>query len=108
MFPQRLLAKSFLPKRLLPKRLLPTLAGLVLALGLDAAFAGASPLLESVKQNKQLAQQLCGDFRKLNAGGQKAHGPAAVRTTASSQGLSTLDAEILTTYVVGMYCPDVR
>jgi hypothetical protein len=103
MFPQRLLAKSFLPKRLLP-----TLAGLVLALGLDAAFAGASPLLESVKQNKQLAQQLCGDFRKLNAGGQKAHGPAAVRSTASSQGLSTLDAEILTTYVVGMYCPDVR
>ena len=96
------------PQRLLPKRLLPTLVGLVLALGLDAAFAGASPLLESVKQNKQLAQQLCGDFRKLNAGGQKAHGPAAVRTTASSQGLSTLDAEILTTYVVGMYCPDVR
>jgi hypothetical protein len=97
-----------LPQRLFPKRLLPTLAGLVLALGLNAAFAGASPLLESVKQNKQLAQQLCGDFRKLNAGGQKAHGPAAVRTTASSQGLSTLDAEILTTYVVGMYCPDVR
>ena len=96
------------PQRLLPKRLLPTLAGLVLALGLNSAFAGASPLLESVKQNKQLAQQLCGDFRKLNAGGQKAHGPAAVRTTASSQGLSTLDAEILTTYVVGMYCPDVR
>ena len=61
------------PQRLLPKRLLPTLAGLVLALGLNAAFAGASPLLESVKQNKQLAQQLCGDFRKLNAGGQKAH-----------------------------------
>ena len=103
MFPQRLL-----PKYLLPKRLLPTLAGLVLALGLNAAFAGASPLLESVKQNKQLAQQLCGDFRKLNAGGQKAHGPTAVRSTASSQGLSTLDAEILTTYVVGMYCPDVR
>ena len=103
MFPQRLL-----PKYLLPKRLLPTLAGLVLALGLNAAFAGASPLLESVKQNKQLAQQLCGDFRKLNAGGQKAHGPAAVRSTANSQGLSTLDAEILTTYVVGMYCPDVR
>jgi hypothetical protein len=103
MFPQRLL-----PKYLLPKRLLPTLAGLILALGLNAAFAGASPLLESVKQNKQLAQQLCGDFRNLNAGGQKAHGPAAVRSTASSQGLSTLDAEILTTYVVGMYCPDVR
>jgi hypothetical protein len=108
MFSQRLLPKHLLPKHLLPNRLLTALAGLVLAHGLNAAFAGASPLLESVKQNKQLAQQLCGDFRRLNAGGQKAHGPAAVRTTASSQGLSTLDAEILTTYVVGMYCPDVR
>ena len=27
---------------------------------------------------------------------------------AAQQGLSPLDAEILTTYVVGMYCPDVR
>jgi len=27
---------------------------------------------------------------------------------ASSQGLSTLDAEVLTTYVIGLNCPDVR
>ncbi|WP_341878677.1 hypothetical protein [Synechococcus sp. UW140] len=89
-------------------RLLPSLAGLVLSLSFSGEYAGASPLLESVKQNKQLAQQLCGEFRKLNASGQKAHGPAAVRSTAASQGLSTIDAEILNTYVVGMYCPEVR
>ena len=90
------------------KRLLPFMAGLFLSLGFHGAHGGASPLLESVKQNKQLAQQLCGDFRKLNASGEKAHGAAAVRSIANSQGLSTIDAEILTTYVVGMYCPDVR
>ena len=89
-------------------RLLPSLGGLVLSLSFSGAYAGASPLLESVKQNKQLAQQLCGEFRKLNASGQKAHGPVAVRSTAASQGLSTIDAEILNTYVVGMYCPEVR
>jgi hypothetical protein len=27
---------------------------------------------------------------------------------AQRQGLSTTDAEILTTYVVGLHCPDVR
>lgn len=27
---------------------------------------------------------------------------------ARSQGLSSTDAEILTTYVVGLHCPDVR
>ena len=55
-----------------------------------------------------MATQLCGQFRKLNASGQKAHDPAAIQATAAQQGLSQLDAEILTTYVVGMYCPDVR
>lgn len=92
------------------KNQLPLLlfAGLLSGFSLNPALAVASPLLESVKQNKQLASQLCGEFRKLNAGGQRAHEPAIIRTTAASQGLSTIDAEILTTYVVGMYCPDVR
>ncbi len=84
------------------------MAGLVAAFGLSSAHAAASQLLESVKQNKQLASQLCGEFRKLNASGRKAHDPASIRNTAASQGLSPIDAEILTTYVVGMYCPDVR
>ena len=92
------------------KNQLPLLlfASLLSGFSLNPALAVASPLLESVKQNKQLASQLCGEFRKLNAGGQRAHEPAIIRTTATSQGLSTIDAEILTTYVVGMYCPDVR
>jgi hypothetical protein len=84
------------------------LVGLLGGFCFSPALAVASPLLESVKQNKQLATQLCGEFRKLNASGQRAHEPANIRNTAASQGLSPLDAEILTTYVVGMYCPDVR
>ena len=86
----------------------PLLAGLIGAFGFGSANAAASQLLESVKQNQQLASQLCGEFRKLNASGRKAHDPEAIRSTAAQQGLSQLDAEILTTYVVGMYCPDVR
>lgn len=76
--------------------------------GLLPAQASASPILENVRQNKELAQQLCGDFRKLNESGVRAHSPQGFSRTASRQNLSALDAEILTTYVVGMYCPDVR
>jgi hypothetical protein len=75
---------------------------------LPPALASASPMLEKVRENKELAQQLCGDFRKLNESGIRAHSPQGFGRTASRQNLSALDAEILTTYVVGMYCPDVR
>jgi hypothetical protein len=93
---------------MLQRRRLHLLLGLAACFSLGSANAAASQLLESVKQNKQLATQLCGQFRKLNASGHKAHDPAAIQATAARQGLSQLDAEILTTYVVGMYCPDVR
>lgn len=85
------------------------LTALVMAApGLLPALASASPMLEKVRSNKELAQQLCGDFRKLNENGIRAHSPQGFGRTASQQNLSPLDAEILTTYVVGMYCPDVR
>ena len=80
---------------MLQRRHLQVVLGLAACFSLGSANAAASQLLETVKQNKQLATQ-------------NAHDPAAIQATAAQQGLSPLDAEILTTYVVGMYCPDVR
>ena len=84
----------------------------VLSLGLAlvplAPVEAASALLESVKQNPQLSKQLCAEFKQLNAQGQSATSPQSLARVASSQGLSTMDAEVLTTYVIGLYCPDVR
>ena len=84
----------------------------VLSLGLAlvplAPGEAASALLESVKQNPQLSKQLCAEFKQLNAQGQSATSPQSLARVASSQGLSTMDAEVLTTYVIGLYCPDVR
>jgi hypothetical protein len=68
----------------------------------------ASPLLESVKQNPQLAKRICNDLRELNGRGVSSNSPAAIAMVSQSQGLSPTDAEILTTYVVGLHCPDVR
>jgi hypothetical protein len=67
-----------------------------------------STLLESVKNNPQRAKALCSQLKELNAQGISYTAPKAVAKIASQQGLSSTDAEILSTYVVGLYCPDVR
>lgn len=95
-------------------RAIPPLATLTLAaaLGLGpgpGSQAGAqSAILESVKQNPALAKALCQQWRQLNAQGVAATSPQAVSQVARQQNLSPMEAEVLTTYVIGLYCPDVR
>lgn len=92
----------------------PALRLLAAALAIPAAGLVAlpalanSPLLDSVKQNPQLARSLCNDLKALNARGLSSTSPQAVAMVASRQGLNKTDAEILTTYVVGLHCPEVR
>ncbi len=93
--------------RTLPLALAAGLAFGVLAAPIGSAGA-ASALLESVKQNPALAKQLCGQFKALNAEGKSATSKESVARVAESQGLSAMDAEVLTTYVIGLHCPDVR
>jgi hypothetical protein len=84
--------------------------GLAIVLALIAALPAQanSPLLESVKNNPQRAKALCAELKALNAQGLSYTSPQAVAQIAARQGLNTTDAEILSTYVVGLYCPDVR
>jgi hypothetical protein len=86
--------------------------GLAASLALPAATLpparAASVLLESVKQNPERAKALCAQFKQLNAEGKSATSPESIARVASSQGLSPMDAEVLTTYVIGLHCPDVR
>ncbi|MFY8149648.1 MAG: hypothetical protein ACOVNL_10600 [Prochlorococcaceae cyanobacterium] len=95
-------------RRSLSRLWLPLLGGLLLP-GLAAtAASAASPLLESVKQNPALAKSLCAEFRQYNTQGLSATSAQAVAATARQRGLSPMDAEVLTTYVIGLHCPDVR
>ena len=88
-------------------------AGL-LALGLavipllPSALPATAGMLDTVKQNPALARSLCEQFKQLNASGQSATSKESIARVAASQGLSTIDAEVLTTYVIGLHCPDVR
>jgi hypothetical protein len=83
--------------------------GILLASWVSVAGAQAqSQLLESVKQNPALAKQLCAELRQMNGSGIASTSNQAIKTIAQQRQLSFTDAEILTTYVVGIYCPDVR
>ena len=81
---------------------------LVLATLVVAPAAAESELLNSVKRNPSEASALCSSFRRLNDEGQSAYSGETTRMIASQRKLSTTDAEVLITYVVGMTCPDVR
>lgn len=70
--------------------------------------AAPSELLDRVKQNPQQARALCAELRALNSQGISALSSSGLASVARSQGLSRVDAEVLTTYVVGLHCPDVR
>ena len=73
-----------------------------------AGAQAQSQLLESVKQNPALAKQLCAELRQMNGSGIASTSNQAIQTIAQQRQLSFTDAEILTTYVVGLYCPNVR
>lgn len=87
------------------RRLVLAAAALLLAEGPAMA---QSALLDSVKNNPAKARAICSQLKDLNAQGLSSTSPQAVALVAKEQNLSPMDAEVLNTYVVGMYCPDVR
>ncbi|KKZ15126.1 MAG: hypothetical protein TH68_02100 [Candidatus Synechococcus spongiarum 142] len=69
--------------------------------------AKPSSLLNSVKSDPGRAEQLCQQFNVINASGHSVYSSTGLGQVASSQELTTSDAEILITYVVGLHCPNV-
>ena len=69
-----------------------------------ASFAG----MEHAGDAAALAKQICAELRQMNSAGIASTSRQAIETIAQQRQLSFTDAEILSTYVVGLYCPDVR
>ena len=83
----------------------------LLIINLAAVWAPAlaqSQLLESVKQNPARAKALCSQFQGFNAQGLSATSRSAIGQISRQENLSPMDSEVLITYVIGRYCPDVR
>ena len=80
-------------------------AGLAL---LPAQGLAQSSMLDGVKRDPARARGLCRQFRELNKQGVSYTSRQALQQVAGQEGLSLMDAEVLSTYVVGLYCPDVN
>lgn len=95
-----------------PLRLGLVILGIVAALAagprmLRPTRANPSDLLHDAKNNPDTAEQLCQKFKAINGSGDSVYSSRGLQQVASSRKITTGDAEILVTYVVGIYCPDV-
>ena len=67
-----------------------------------------SSLLEGVKKNPEEATTLCKKFKSMNSKGISVTSDESIKEISEKRNLSLVDAEILTMYVIGLNCPNVR
>ena len=65
-----------------------------------------SRLLENVKKNPDEARSICQNFRELNKKDISAGSPKSIKEISIQKNISEVDAEILSMYVRGLYCPE--
>ena len=66
-----------------------------------------SNLLESVKKNPNEARNLCNKFREFNSKGISASSDKAIKYVSNKKKLTSVNAEIFSIYVIGLYCPQI-
>ncbi len=86
------------------KGLLITLIFTSFAINQDAM--AQSRLLEGVKRNPDEAKSICKSFRELNKKQISAVSPKSIQEISSQKNISEVEAEILSMYVRGLYCPE--
>ena len=74
----------------------------------STAVYGQSKLLENVKANPEEAKALCNRFKSYNAQGVKTSSKEVIEEISRNKNLTTTDAEILSIYVIAMYCPQIK
>ena len=65
-----------------------------------------SRLLEDVKKNPDEAKSICQNFRELNKKDISAGSPQSIQKISNQKNINEVDAEILSMYVRGLYCPE--
>ncbi|KGG13917.1 hypothetical protein EV04_0402 [Prochlorococcus marinus str. LG] len=63
--------------------------------------------MENVKRNPEEAKLLCNKFRNLNANGISSNSKEVIEEISRDKNLTFKDAEILSIYIVGMYCHEI-
>ncbi len=65
-----------------------------------------SRLLEDVKRNPGEAKNICQSFKELNKQNISASSSKSIKMISEQKNISEVDAEILSMYIRGLYCPD--
>jgi hypothetical protein len=74
--------------------------------GINQGVIAQSRLLEGVKRNPDEAKSICESFRKLNKENISAGSQKSIQKISIQKNISEVDAEILSMYVRGLYCPE--
>ncbi|WP_269615108.1 hypothetical protein [Prochlorococcus marinus] len=74
--------------------------------GINQGVMAQSRLLEGVKRNPDEAKSICERFRKLNKENISAGSQKSIQKISIQKNISEGDAEILSMYVRGLYCPE--
>ena len=72
------------------------------------AVYGQSKLLENVKANPEEAKALCKKFEAYNTKGVKTSSEEVIEEISRNKNLTPTNAEILSIYVIAMYCPQIK
>ena len=76
------------------------------SLGISQGVMAQSRLLEGVKRNPDEAKSICESFRELNKENISAGSKKSIQKISIQKNISEVDAEILSMYVRGLYCPE--
>ena len=74
--------------------------------GINQIAMAQSRLLESVKRNPEEAKSICESFIELNKENISAASKKSIQKVSMQKNISEGDAEILSMYVRGLYCPE--
>ena len=74
--------------------------------GISQGAIAQSRLLEDVKRDPDEAKSICKNFRELNKENISAGSQKSIQKISNQKNISEVDAEILSMYVRGLYCPE--
>ena len=81
---------------------------LLLIILFPAVIYAQSNILENIKRNPEEANKMCRDFKDENQKGISVRSNEYVQKLATQRNIDSTEAEILSMYVRGIYCPGVK
>ena len=79
---------------------------IITSFAINQGAMAQSRLLEGVKRNPDEAKSICERFRRLNKESISAGSQKSIQKISIQKNISEVDAEILSMYVRGLYCPE--